>query len=91
MENRAVNLDSDSQIAGSTASFSKRIEAQDEYSSLQKILTRLDEESKRLFVLKFVEECTNQEIAADLGPSVRSVKRMTSDLVLRIQKARKGG
>jgi RNA polymerase sigma-70 factor (ECF subfamily) len=79
-----------SQVAGETASFSRRIETHDEYQSLQKILTRLDEESKRLFVLKFVEECTNQEVAEELNTSVSSVKRLTTDLVLKIQKARKG-
>jgi len=79
-----------SQLAGSSASFSRRIEAQDEYQSLQKILTRLDEDSKRLFVLKFVEECTNQEIAEELGMSVSSVKRLAAELVGKIQRARRG-
>jgi RNA polymerase sigma-70 factor (ECF subfamily) len=78
-----------SQVAGSTASFSKQIEAHDEYQSLQRILDRLDDESKRLFVLKFIEVCTNQEIAEELGVSVSTVKRQTSDLMLRIQRARK--
>jgi len=76
-------------IAGETDSFSRRIEAQDEYQSLQKILDRLNEESKRLFILKFVEECTNQEIAEELSTSVSTVKRLTSDLILQIQKARR--
>jgi len=79
-----------SQVAGETASFSRRIEAHDEYQSLQRILTKLDDESRRLFVLKFVEECTNQEIAEELNTSVSSVKRLASDLVLKIQKARRG-
>ncbi len=79
-----------SQVAGSSASFSRRIEAHDEYQSLQRIIERLDGESKRLFVLKFVEECTNQEIAAEMGTSVSTVKRLASDLILKIQKARKG-
>lgn len=78
-----------SNVAGDTASISRRIEAHDEYQSLQRILEKLDEESQRLFVLKFVEECTNQEIADELKTSVSSVKRLSSDLVLRIQKARR--
>lgn len=77
------------QVEGSTASFSRRIEAEDEYRSLQRIIDRLDEESKRLFVLKFVEESTNQEIAAEMNISVSTVKRLSADLVARIQKARK--
>ena len=77
-------------LPGETASVSRRIEAHDEYRSLQKILQRLDEDSRKLFVLKFVEECTNQEIADELGTSLSSVKRLTSDLVLKIQKARRG-
>jgi RNA polymerase sigma-70 factor, ECF subfamily len=79
-----------SQIEGSTGSFSRRIEAQDEYQSLHKILSRLDEDSKKLFVLKFVEECSNQEIADEMSTSVSTVKRLTADLIQRIQKARKG-
>jgi RNA polymerase sigma factor (sigma-70 family) len=79
-----------SQIAGSGSSISARIEAQDEYKSLEKILARLDPESQQLFVLKFIEECTNQEIADELGTSLSTVKRMTAELVGRIQKARKG-
>ncbi len=78
-----------SQLEGSSGSFSQRIEAQDEYQSLQRILDRLDEESKRLFVLKFVEECTNQEIAEQLGTSVSTIKRQTAELVQKIQRARK--
>ena len=77
------------QVEGSTASFSRRIEAEDEYRSLQRIIDRLDEESKRLFVLKFVEESTNQEIAEEMNISVSTVKRLSADLVARIQKARK--
>ncbi|MBI4600708.1 MAG: sigma-70 family RNA polymerase sigma factor [Planctomycetes bacterium] len=80
-----------SQVAGSTGSFTHRIEAQDEYKSLQKLLDRiLDEESRKLFVLKYVEECTNQEIADELGTSVSTVKRMTAELTARIQRARRG-
>jgi RNA polymerase sigma factor (sigma-70 family) len=78
-----------SQVAGSTASISQRIEAEDEYRSLQRILDRLDEASQRLFVLKFVEESTNQEIAEELNTSVSTVKRLTADLVQKIQRARK--
>jgi|SRR5687767_11743750 RNA polymerase sigma factor (sigma-70 family) len=77
------------QVEGSTASFSRRIEAEDEYQSLQRIIDRLDDESKRLFVLKFVEESTNQEIAEEMQISVSTVKRLSADLVARIQKARK--
>lgn len=77
-------------LAGSTASVSQRIEAQDEYQSLQRILVRLDEDSRQLFVLKFVEECSNQEIADELSTSVSTVKRLTTDLVQKIQKARRG-
>jgi RNA polymerase sigma factor (sigma-70 family) len=80
-----------SQIAGSSESISRRIEAEDEYQSLQRILDRLDEESRRLFVLKFVEESTNQEIAQELDTSVSTVKRLTADLVQKIQRARKTG
>ena len=79
-----------SSIAGDTASISRKIETHDEYQSLQRILEKLDEESRKLFVLKFVEECTNQEIADELGTSVSSVKRLATDLVTRIQKARRG-
>jgi len=77
------------QVEGSTASFSRRIEAEDEYQSLQRIIDRLDDDSKRLFVLKFVEESTNQEIAEEMNISVSTVKRLSADLVARIQKARK--
>ena len=80
-----------SQVAGSTASISQRIEAEDEYRSLQRILDRLDEASQRLFVLKFVEESTNQEIAEELNTSVSTVKRLTADLVQKIQRARRSG
>jgi RNA polymerase sigma factor (sigma-70 family) len=82
----AFNL---SQVAGTSLSISQKIEAQDEYQSLQKILDRLDEESKRLFVLKFVEESPNQEIAKELDISVSTVKRLAADLVQKIQRARK--
>lgn len=77
-------------VPGDTASVSQRIEAHDEYKSLQRIIQRLDEDSRRLFVLKFVEECTNQEIADELGTSLSSVKRLTTDLIAKIQKARRG-
>ncbi len=76
-------------LAGSTASISHRIETHDEYQSLQRILEKLDPDSRKLFVLKFVEECTNQEIADELDTSVSSVKRMAAELVLKIQKARR--
>ena len=78
-----------SQVAGSGSSLSARIEAQDEYRSLQRILNRLEPDSQRLFILKFIEECTNQEIADELETSLSTVKRLTADLVVKIQKARK--
>ena len=77
------------QVEGSTASFSRRLEAEDEDQSLPRIIDRLDDDSKRLFVLKFVEESTNQEIAEEMNISVSTVKRLSADLVARIQKARK--
>lgn len=76
-------------LTGNTASISHRIETHDEYQSLQRILEKLDPDSRKLFVLKFVEECTNQEIADELDTSVSSVKRMAAELVLKIQKARR--
>jgi len=79
-----------SQVAGSGSSLSARIEAQDEYRSLQRILNRLDADSQHLFILKFIEECTNQEIADELQTSLSTVKRQTTELVVKIQKARKG-
>lgn len=76
-------------LPGDSVSISRKIEAQDEYRSLQRILVKLDEEAQKLFVLKFVEECTNQEIADELKTSVSTVKRLCTDLVTKIQKARK--
>ena len=78
-----------SQLAGPSKSFTARIESQDEYRSLRKILDDLDEDSKRLFVLKFVQELTNQEIADELKVSVSTVKRKSADLIRSIQKLRR--
>ena len=78
-----------SRVAGSSASLSRKIEAIDEYKSLERILDQLEEEQKRLFVMKFVEEMTNQEMAEELGVSISTVKRQTSDLIQRIHRVRK--
>lgn len=80
-----------SQLAGPSTSFTARIESQDEYRSLERILDQIDEESKRFFVLKFVQELTNQEIADELEVSVSTVKRSSADLIQLIQKLRRGG
>ncbi len=78
-----------SQVGGS-ASFSRRISNLDEYRSLSRLVDQLDEESRQLFVLKFVEELTNQEIADELGVSLSTVKRSNADLVRAIQRVRRG-
>ena len=78
-----------SRVAGSTASLSRKIEAIDEYKSLERILDQLEADYKRLFVMKFVEELTNQEMAEELKVSVSTIKRQTSDLIQRIHRARK--
>ena len=78
-----------SQVAGSTASFSRRIEANDEFRSLSRLLQHLEEDSRELFVLKFVEECTNQEIADSIGVSLSTVKRDSQDLVQQIHRLRR--
>ncbi len=77
------------QVAGPTASFSQRIETLDEYRSMVRIIDRLDEPKQRLFVLKFVEELTNQEIADELGVSLSTVKRSNAELVQTIQRVRR--
>lgn len=77
-----------SQLPGPDSSFTQQIESQDEYHSLQRLLEQLDDESQRLFVLKFVQELTNQEIANELEVSVSTVKRNSSDLIQLIQKLR---
>jgi len=77
-----------SRVAGATASFSRKIEAIDEYQSLEKILGKLQGDQRRLFVMKFVEELTNQELSEEIGVSVSTVKRQTSDLVQTIQRLR---
>lgn len=80
-----VELDS---LASPGASLSSRIALQDEYRSLFDLLQFLPEESRKLFVMKFVQELPNQEIADELGESVSTVKRDTAELVRRIQKLR---
>jgi len=77
------------QVAGPTASFSQRIEAQDEYRRLVGILDDLEPGARRLFVLKFIEERPNQEIADELGISLSTVKRDAQDLVAKIHRARR--
>ncbi len=77
------------QLAGPTASFSRKIEAGDEYRSMTRILDKLDEPTQQLFVLKFVEELTNQEIADELGVSLSTVKRSSAQLVQTIQRVRR--
>lgn len=78
-----------SQVSGGAASISRKIEALDEYRSMERILGHLDEPTQKLFVLKFVEELTNQEIAEEMGVSVSTVKRSTSQLVQTIHKVRR--
>ena len=78
-----------SRVAASTASLSRKIEAIDEYNSLERILDQLEKEHKRLFVMKFIEEMTNQEMAEELGVSISTVKRQTSDLIQTIHRLRK--
>ena len=57
--------------------------------ALWKQFDRLDEPKRRLFVLKFVEELTNQEIADELGVSLSTVKRSNTELVQTIQRVRR--
>ena len=80
-----VDLDS---LASSSTSISSRIALQDEYKSLCGILDLLPEESKRLFVMKFVQELTNQEIAEELDTSVSTLKREVTELIKTIQRIR---
>ena len=77
------------QVAGPTASISQRIEALDEYRSMDELVNLLEGEARRLFILKFVEELTNQEIADELGVSISTVKRLSAQLVRTIQKVRR--
>ncbi len=79
------------QIPGATASFSQRIEAQDEYNSLTRIFDGLKDDSRRLFILKFVESCTNQDIADEIGVSISTVKRDTQKLLQTIHRMRRHG
>ena len=81
----AVEMDN---IAAEQTSISQRIALQDEYRSLQTILQGLPEEAQKLFILKFIQELTNQEIAEELKTSVSTVKRDTAELVKKIQRVR---
>ena len=85
-QRRGVELDN---LASPGTSISSRIALEDEYRSLVRLLDLLPEESKRLFVVKFVQELTNQEIADELGTSVSTVKREVADLIRTIQRLRK--
>ena len=77
-----------SQVAGRTNS-TRKIETIDEYKSLEKILSHLERNEQRLFVMKFIEELTNQEMAEEMGISVSTVKRHTTELMQTIQRVRK--
>jgi RNA polymerase sigma factor (sigma-70 family) len=80
-------------LASPATSISSRIAMEDEYRSLCGLLDLLPEESRRLFVMKFVQEMTNQEIADELATSVSTLKRDVAELIRSIQKlkaARKG-
>ena len=78
------------QLAGPTASISRRIEAEDEYTQLQRLVDGLEDRNRQLFVLKFVQEFSNQEIAEELDCSLSTVKRETQGLVREIQRLRRG-
>ena len=69
-------------------SISSRVALEDEYRSLCRILDLLPAESQQLFVMKFVQELTNQEIAAELGTSISTLKRDVAELIRTIQKIR---
>ncbi len=76
------------QVASPEASITRRIAVQDEYRSLIGILELLPATSQQLFVMKFVQELTNQEIAEELKISVSTLKREVADLVRTIQRLR---
>ncbi len=78
-----------SNLPGAGSSMTQKIEMQDEYKTLLSFLDRLGEDSKRLFVLKYVQELTNQEIATELDVSVSTVKRMNQELTSNLQALRK--
>ncbi len=69
-------------------SVSSRAALEDEYRSLCRILDLLPAESRKLFVMKFVEELPNREIAGELGTSLSTLKRDVADLIRTIQKIR---
>ena len=78
-----------SQLQASTSSFRRQIETKDEFLRLQGILDSLADDEKEFFVLKYVEECTNQEMADELDVSVSTIKRQASALTTKVQLARK--
>jgi len=75
-------------LASRGRSVSSRAALEDEYRSLCRILDLLPEESRKLFVLKFVQELPNREIAAGLGTSLSTLKRDLAELLTTIQKIR---
>jgi RNA polymerase sigma-70 factor, ECF subfamily len=79
------------QIASPATSISSQVARQDEYRRLTSLLDRLPADSQRLFVMKFVEELANGEIAEELGVSVSTVKRQVGDLVRELQRLRSQG
>ncbi len=76
------------QVASTDDSITRRIAVQDEYRSLIGILELLPATAQQLFVMKFVQELTNQEIADELKVSVSTLKRDVADLVRTIQRLR---
>ena len=80
-----LNLDD---LASRGKSVSSRAALEDEYRSLCRILDLLPEESRKLFVMKFVQELPNREIAGELGTSLSTLKRDLADLLETIQKIR---
>jgi RNA polymerase sigma factor (sigma-70 family) len=82
---RGVELD---KLASPATSISSRIALEDEYRSLCEILDLLPEGSRRLFVMKFIQELTNQEIADELSTSVSTLKREVAELIRTIQRIR---
>lgn len=78
-----------SQLKASTGTYVRRAEMHDEFHRLQGLLDVLEDDEKELFVLKYVEECTNQEMADELGVSISTIKRQASVLMAKVQIARK--
>lgn len=77
------------QLQAATNSYVGRLDNEDEYRSLRRILEQLDAPAQELFILKYVEECTNEEMAERLDVSVSTVKRQTSGLMQKVQVARR--